>query len=793
MIGEDPEILLTRIGRGEDVEPESFYDIALTRWLPRRSEGDRSARALETLAGLLEKRHHDRWLRDVLAVPRSERLQRGHVALSQAVEANREDDSGRAMVRSREAAALLRAAGDSAGALRAETELVYGLHRSFIPKECVDRALAVERDAALQGYSWILGQIRVELGICRAALGDLGGAYRDMTKAEETARTARFATLELRANGVLTAEQTFAGNVLASWEQSRSGLARFWSGAHPANRAQQYYTLLRGAAEQLDHKLAALAFARSSTEMIAETHYRSTEAVGRALVANLAAQAGFRDEAAKQSRIADRLLAGLEDSKASLEHRLFAGIALAEVGAVPAESLRRLEALREPMRQSDALLTELRFHQAFGNAHRRAGDLDAAGKAWSLAVRRYEERLGSLTLFDDRLNAMRVAREAYRGMVTVKWGGGQGIQAALEEWEWFRHGEWPGPRKRSPLPLDRLRRETFLAYSELPDGMVVWAFDNRGVKGARIGVTREELRRTAERFSRLCADQRSDLLALRRLGAQLYQWLVAPVEDRLDVDRTLVIEPDGAVSAVPFAALIDGQSRWLGQAFDIVVASGVWDYLRRGAHPGVDAGVHALIVADPQLTGDASRAFPPLPGASREGKSVAARFSTAVVLAGGQATLEAVNRNRPDAGIFHFAGHGYSHSGNGGLLLAPSGGNGTAGSSVLDGKSLAGQDWSRCRLAVLSACSTGTGESGGPVNPESLVRRLLWAGVPRVIASRWRADSETTLKLMDVFYSGLLSGLDTPAALRSAGRRIQEREDSRHPYYWAGFQAFGTR
>jgi CHAT domain-containing protein len=303
----------------------------------------------------------------------------------------------------------------------------------------------------------------------------------------------------------------------------------------------------------------------------------------------------------------------------------------------------------------------------------------------------------------------------------------------------------------------------------------------------------EELRRKCERLSRLCADPESDPAAIRRLGRELYQALIAPVEQHLDPRRTLVIETDGPVSAAPFAALAGGDSQYLGLKYDLVLAGGVWDYLRRHRQPPVDKAAPALVVANPALSGEARRSYPPLAGAAVEGRAVASRFRGAVLLEGTDATLEAVERHRAQAGLFHFAGHGFSHAGNGGLLLAPGGDSGQVGSQVLDGKRLAGQDWRRCRLAILSACSTGTGESSGPVNPESLVRRLLWAGVPRVIATRWRVDSETTRELMEEFYSGLLSGLDTAAALRQACRRIQDREGTRHPYNWAGFQAYGSR
>jgi CHAT domain-containing protein len=322
--------------------------------------------------------------------------------------------------------------------------------------------------------------------------------------------------------------------------------------------------------------------------------------------------------------------------------------------------------------------------------------------------------------------------------------------------------------------------------------MVAWVFDDRGVEGRRLAVGTEQLEKTAARFLRLCADPLSDQAALKRDARQLYDWLVAPLAHRLDPARVLVVEPDSAVSAIPIQALVDRDSRYLGERFAIVVASGLVDYQHRGTAAPVQANIKALVVASPILGKEAAKAFPPLGQTLREGGLVAARFSQSITLAQKEATLVALERHRPGVELLHFAGHGFSNAGNGGLLLAP-GENGPFAAEVLDGRRLAGQDWAHCRLAVLSACTSGTGETRGPVNPESLVRRLLWAGVARVVASRWNADAETGVLLMDGFYAALLAGRDVPSALQRSAGRIREQRATNHPYYWAGFQSFGSR
>jgi CHAT domain-containing protein len=73
------------------------------------------------------------------------------------------------------------------------------------------------------------------------------------------------------------------------------------------------------------------------------------------------------------------------------------------------------------------------------------------------------------------------------------------------------------------------------------------------------------------------------------------------------------------------------------------------------------------------------------------------------------------------------------------------------------------------------------------------VRNLLWAGVARVVASRWNVDAETGVLLMDRFYDGLLSGSDVARSLQESARGLREKSATSHPYYWAAFQNFGTR
>jgi CHAT domain-containing protein len=72
-----------------------------------------------------------------------------------------------------------------------------------------------------------------------------------------------------------------------------------------------------------------------------------------------------------------------------------------------------------------------------------------------------------------------------------------------------------------------------------------------------------------------------------------------------------------------------------------------------------------------------------------------------------------------------------------------------------------------------------------------MVRRLMGARVPEVVASRWQIDSTATSRLMNEFYRNLIAGDTVSDALTTASRNLRTEPGFAHPYYWAGFSAFG--
>jgi CHAT domain-containing protein len=173
-----------------------------------------------------------------------------------------------------------------------------------------------------------------------------------------------------------------------------------------------------------------------------------------------------------------------------------------------------------------------------------------------------------------------------------------------------------------------------------------------------------------------------------------------------------------------------------------------------------------------------------LPAADQEGTEVASLFRNAVLISGREVTRAEVLAQLHHARVLHFAGHAFAGFNRVGLVLGPA--------SLLSSHDIAALRLQNLRLAVLSACDTANGDEGTSADGNSIARTLVAAGVPNVVASRWRVDSTVTRQLMRVFYSNLLSGESPAQSLRAASTAVRNIPGYQHPYYWASFAVFGV-
>jgi len=98
------------------------------------------------------------------------------------------------------------------------------------------------------------------------------------------------------------------------------------------------------------------------------------------------------------------------------------------------------------------------------------------------------------------------------------------------------------------------------------------------------------------------------------------------------------------------------------------------------------------------------------------------------------------------------------------------------------------------RLAVLSACETGTGMLQKGEGVMSMARAFIYAGCPAIVMTLWQVEDKSGVKIMDDFYYYLSKGKKKDVALRMAKLNHLESSDplTSHPHYWLGYVNIGN-
>ncbi|HUX68748.1 MAG TPA: CHAT domain-containing protein [Terriglobales bacterium] len=811
-----PAALLTGdFDRVAEARIEDYLHAATVAWLPAAfpagGAGDGASRAaLAALAGWLRRAHHDAWLSRLLrqapapGTPAAARFAGGVAALAEAVRDNdrgRPDDALAAAVRAE------RSFGDGApaGRARAAYEQVYALQRRELGDAClavVQRWLA---PAALAGEGWLQGQAALEQADCDGMV-HADTAPPAVARALAVAAADHYPMLQLRAGFFLGADE--GPDSEAFWRRERRQLALYWREPVGAYRGFSLYMAMAIYAGERRDWYAAERLTRAGVQRIALTPEISYQAVARQQLASFAEQCGFAAEAQAERGRADALFARLPATPTTANLRAYNQLALAEIAMQRHQPARARQALAAYRREQPPVVSlaarSLPYFSLLGQLQMEQGKNAAAALDERAAIAISESNLRGLAGDEDRLSWQARHRDAYRAWVRLQWRLHPDAVAALEFWEWARGAS---VRRARPLPasflaaarrfdaagapplpepnlvrrsLPGLAHAQVVSYALLPHVLAIWIYDNRGIHGVRVGLGSARVEAAAHAFALACADPASDPALLRAEGQQLYGWLLAPVGAWLDPGRLLIVEADGDLAEVPFAALPAPGGGYLRQP---VLDSPGLEYARL-ARPGLGrlARARLLAVGAPRLAAVGGVFYPPLPEARAEAEAAAARFAPGSrVLSGAAATRAAVLAALPAADAFHFAGHAAS----GALLLA--------GGGALTAADFTAARLPRCRLAVLAACATAAGRSAGLLDPQGLVRALLRAGVGRVVATRWAIDSATAGALDRAFYAALAAGEPVPQALAQAQRQLRRQPATAAPFYWAGFAAFGAR
>ncbi len=252
--------------------------------------------------------------------------------------------------------------------------------------------------------------------------------------------------------------------------------------------------------------------------------------------------------------------------------------------------------------------------------------------------------------------------------------------------------------------------------------------------------------------------------------ARLHDALLGPIGSLVG-NRNLIVVPHGRLHYVPMHALRSANG-YVIEERAVSYAPSATVYALCAAAPSRPAGPALICGVE-----DAS-----IPEIAREIEALRGLFPNATVLAGPDATRQAVVRHAEHSRVLHIASHARFRSDNPMLSSL----------RLADGD-LTFYDVFSLKLAadlvVLSGCNTGAVAVGAGDELHGLMRGFLYAGAPSLLISMWAADDSATASLMRDFYSGIRDGLPKRDALRSAQLAALGREQ--HPYYWAPFTLLG--
>ncbi len=257
--------------------------------------------------------------------------------------------------------------------------------------------------------------------------------------------------------------------------------------------------------------------------------------------------------------------------------------------------------------------------------------------------------------------------------------------------------------------------------------------------------------------------------------AALYDILIRPLGDEVAQAGRLIVVPQSVLHMVPFHALHDGID-WLvtRQETQYIPSTSLLIHLRSRSRTPARGG--PLVVAG-QSEG--------LPGIQREAAHTASMLGPGTtLLAGDDATVQAVQQAAPDASVLHLCGHGRfmaAHVGASGIRMAD------RWLSLHDVQSMK----LSADLVILSSCESGPLRGGRGDEPTGLFHGFLSAGASGLLASMWRVSDATASFLLESFHAHAQNGVGGyVSALREA--QMETLSSKPHPAHWASFVFAGV-
>ena len=307
------------------------------------------------------------------------------------------------------------------------------------------------------------------------------------------------------------------------------------------------------------------------------------------------------------------------------------------------------------------------------------------------------------------------------------------------------------------------------------------------------------------------------------IAYQLYQLLIKPAEEVLNLPERLLIVPDLQLMGLPFEMLLSEnpeKAEYIPSEFPQYADHFLLHRYTFVYNPSMSlledkskwsaGNTKVMVFANPfkstqnhhfkrnQFRSLTGWSFEPLPFSEVEAERIKQVYQATRVCNRDNATKESFIQEAQRHQVVHIATHAFVDKvfdAFSGLVLS------TSQDSTDDGL-LMGYEISdlslKSDLITLSACETGRGKIVAGEGVLGLPRLFLSAGAKTVLMTLWKVDDRFTSELMPKFYDDLLNNNSTKAdALRNAKLFMLLKEVKRqdvyyqHPFYWASFVLYG--
>lgn len=348
-----------------------------------------------------------------------------------------------------------------------------------------------------------------------------------------------------------------------------------------------------------------------------------------------------------------------------------------------------------------------------------------------------------------------------------------------------------------PLKLTEIQSEMpdniqLLQYTILEKKVLIWLITKNNLIIEKTEISEKLLNEKVLSYIDLVSNN-GEVNEQLNLSRELYQILIAPIEEKIVAEKEIFIIPDKILFRLPFVTLYSDKYLIEDYKISYSPSANVFLFSTKKANELQKKTLeHLLSVGNPDFDSTAFENLQSLPSAKKEAQEIAQIYDNSVVFTEKQATKKTIKEAINKAEVVHFAGH-YIVDENSPLLSGLVLSGNEEEDSILANYEIISQRITQPRLIILSACQTGIEKY---YNGEGMIgasRIFLAIGVPLVVASQWKVDSEATSDLMINFHRyRKKDNLPTSEALRQAQIKMLRSKEHQNPYYWAAFMTLGS-